>query len=47
MPSTPRFRTPERSTNNSPIAAKISGTDAILIPIIMLINRLSFIIFNF
>ena len=27
MPSTPRLRTPERSTSSSPIAAKISGAD--------------------
>jgi hypothetical protein len=45
MPSTPRFRTPERSTRSSPIAAKISGVEAILIPMMMFINKLSFIIF--
>jgi hypothetical protein len=29
MPSTPRFRTPERSTTSSPIAASSSGVAAV------------------
>jgi hypothetical protein len=40
------LRTPERSTSSSPIAAKISGADAIVIPIIIFTNKLSFIVFN-
>src|ERR1700677_1259271 len=42
MPSTPRLRTPERSTTSSPEAASRSGVDAVITVMMKLTEKISF-----